>query len=171
MRPVDQRPLDEAAFDALYRQLWWPMLRLAFALVDERTAAEDLVQDAFAALYRRWDQLRDTAAAAAYLRVSVVNGARSLLRRRGTARRHLHALISADEPSADHVVLLSSEHLLVRDAFAELPQRQREVLTLRYIAELSDEQISAATGLSLGGVRSASSRGLAALRTSLESQR
>ena len=170
MRPVDPAPPGEG-FDALYRQQWWPMLRLAFGLVDERTAAEDLVQDAFAALYRRWDDLRDAAAAKAYLRVSVVNGSRSLLRRRGTARRHVQALIGDHEPPADQAVLLSSDYVMVRDALAELPQKQREVLTLRYIAEISDGEIAAATGLSLGGVRSASSRGLAALRKRLEGQR
>ena len=66
--------------------------------------------------------------------------------------------------------MLTAEHQLVRAAFAQLPDRQREVLTLRYLAELSDAEIAEATGLSLGGVRSASSRGLAALRTSLGGQ-
>ena len=41
-------------FDELYQQLWWPMLRLATGLVDEVSVAEDVVQDAFAATYRRW---------------------------------------------------------------------------------------------------------------------
>jgi RNA polymerase sigma factor (sigma-70 family) len=63
--------------------------------------------------------------------------------------------------------LLSAEHDLVRRALALLPDRQREVLTLRYIAELSDADIAAATGLSAVSVRSASSRGLAALRGAL----
>jgi RNA polymerase sigma factor (sigma-70 family) len=167
VRPVDKSSVDVASFEELYQQLWWPMVRLAYGLVDERAAAEDVVQDAFAALYRQWQTLRDRAAAIAYLRVSVVNAARSVLRRRGTARRHLHRLISDSESAADQPILLATEHAMVREAFAGLPQRQREVLTLRYVAELDDVAIAAATGLSLGGVRAASSRGLATLRRRL----
>jgi hypothetical protein len=77
------------AFDETYRSLWWPMIRLAAVLVDDLGAAEDVVQDAFTALYRRWDTIVDLGAVSAYLRVSVVNGSRSALRRRGTARKHL----------------------------------------------------------------------------------
>jgi RNA polymerase sigma-70 factor (sigma-E family) len=157
-------------FDELYRRMWWPMLRLAVGLVDETTAAEDVVQDAFAALYRKWDSLREPAAAVGYLRISVVNSARSALRRRGTSRKHLHVVIDETDDAADHTTLRSAEHEIVRNALSHLPDRQREVLTLRYIADLPDEAIAEATGLSLAGVRSASSRGLAALRTSLGGQ-
>lgn len=154
-------------FDELYRSQWWPMLRLAVGLVDETGAAEDVVQDAFAALYRRWDAIRDPAAAHAYLRASVLNAARSVLRRRRTARKHLVLVREETEEGADRSSILSAEHELVRQAMAGLPERQREVLTLRYLADLADPDIAAATGLSLPGVRSASSRGLAALRTAL----
>jgi RNA polymerase sigma-70 factor (sigma-E family) len=146
------------------------MLRLAQGLVDDVAAAEDVVQDAFAALYRHQSTLREPKAAVGYLRISVVNAARSALRRRRTARTHLHALHEGDEPSADHASLLSAEHQQVRAALAELPDRQREVLTLRYLEDLDDPQIAEATGLSLGGVRSAASRGLAVLRGSLGGQ-
>lgn len=157
-------------FDELYQTQWWPMLRLATGLVDQVAVAEDVVQDAFASLYRRWDSLRDPQAAAGYLRTSVVNGSRNALRRRIVARKHLQVLSDDTVEGADHTTVLTAEHQLVRAALAELPSRQREVLTLRYIAELSDAEIAEATGLSLGGVRSASSRGLAALRTSLGGQ-
>jgi RNA polymerase sigma-70 factor (sigma-E family) len=145
----------------------WPMLRIAQGLVDDVAAAEDVVQDAFAALYRRRATLRESHAAVGYLRVSVVNAARSALRRRRTARTHLHALREVHEESADQAALLSAEHQQVRAALAELPHRQREVLSLRYLADLSDPEIAEATGLTLGGVRSAASRGLAVLRNSL----
>jgi RNA polymerase sigma factor (sigma-70 family) len=102
-----------------------------------------------------------------YLRMSVVNGGRSALRRRKTARKHLHLVREEMDEAADHTSLLSADHELARAALAQLPDRQREVLTLRYLADLSDADIAAATGLSLPGVRSASSRGLAALRASL----
>ena len=100
--------------------------------------------------------------------MSVVNGSRSVLRRRIRARRHLQ-LVQDNEaaPPADEGLLLSDEYENVRRALATLPDRQREVLTLRYLLDLPDPEIAAATGLSLGGVRSSSSRGLAALRDAM----
>ena len=162
-------PVVIPSFDQVYQQQWWPMLRLAVGLVDSRAAAEDVVQDAFAAMYRRWDAIAPEARVG-YLRTSVVNAARSALRRRMTARKHLRLVSEETAEPADHTTILSAEHELVRQAMAGLPDRQREVLTLRYIAELPDAEIAAATGLSAVGVRSASSRGLAALRTTLGSQ-
>jgi RNA polymerase sigma-70 factor (sigma-E family) len=164
---ADDLPAPPGDFVDLYQRLWWPMLRVAAALVDDRGSAEDVVQDAFAGLYRRWADMRDPAAAAGYLRTSVVNGGRSLLRKRRTARKHLRVAGDESDQPADAGVLLSAEHRMVRDALAQLPARQREVLTLRYIAELSDADIARATGLSQPGVRSASSRGLATLRSEL----
>ena len=156
-----------ASFDELYRELWWPMLWLATGLVDEPALAEDVVQDAFAAVYRKWASIRDHHAAVSYLRTAVVNASRSALRRRITARKHAHAVADEGTEPADHTVLLGVEHDLVRDALDTLPDRQREVLTLRYLADLSDAEIAESTGLSEVGVRSAASRGLAALRAKL----
>ena len=155
-------------FEDLYQREWWPMVRLATGLVDTAAVAEDVVQDAFTAVYRNWDRIVDPGAAVAYLRRSVVNASRSALRRRIRARKY--TLVDADVAGADASTLLAADHDLVRQALRQLPDRQREVLTLRYVAELTDAEISAATGLSAGGVRSASSRGLAALRTNLGSQ-
>lgn len=160
-------PPDDWTFDQLYEQLWWPMLRMATGLVDEAGIAEDVVQDAFAAVYRRWDTIRDRQASVTYLRTCVVNASRSVLRRRIVARKHLRLVRDEPVDSADHTVLLGADHDLVRQAMTTLPDRQREVLTLRFVAELSDAEIAAATGLSPAGVRSASSRGLAALRHAL----
>jgi RNA polymerase sigma-70 factor (sigma-E family) len=157
-------------FDELYQQQWWPMLRLATGLVDQVAVAEDVVQDAFAALYRKWGSIQDPQAAVGYLRTSVVNGSRNVLRHRIVARKYLRAVGEESVEGADHSTVLTAEHQLVRAAFARLPDRQREVLTLRYLAELTDFEIAEATGLTLGGVRSASSRGLAALRSKLGGQ-
>jgi RNA polymerase sigma-70 factor (sigma-E family) len=157
-------------FDRLYREMWWPMLRLATGLVDDVSAAEDVVQDAFAATYRRWDAIRDHQAAVAYVRTAVVNGSRSALRRRMVARKHLRVVADEMDEAADHTSVRAAEHDMVRAALRRLPDRQREVLTLRYVADLSDVDIAASTGLSEGGVRSASSRGLAALRSALGGQ-
>ena len=159
-----------AGFDELYQAQWWPMLRLATGLVDQVSVAEDVVQDAFTAVYRKWSGIREPAAAVGYLRTAVVNGSRNALRRRIVARKHLRVIGEETVEGADASTVLSAEHGIVRAALAELPDRQREVLTLRYLADLSDAEIAEATGLALGGVRSASSRGLAALRSSLGGQ-
>lgn len=160
-------PEPPISFDELYQTQWWPMLRLATGLVDQVAVAEDVVQDAFAAVYRRLPAIREPAAAIGYLRTAVVNGGRNALRRRMVARKHLQALGADTTESADHTTVLTAEHQLVRAALAQLPSRQREVLSLRYLAELTDAEIAEATGLSLGGIRSASSRGLAAMRSTL----
>jgi RNA polymerase sigma-70 factor (sigma-E family) len=157
-------------FDALYADQWWPMLRLATSLVDTLAAAEDVTQDAFSGLYRRRETIREPRAAISYLRVSVVNGARSVLRKRRTIRKHLSLVRPENDHSADHDALAAAEQEAVRVALLRLPARHREVLSLRFLADLSDAEIAEATGRSTGGVRSASSRGLAALRLALGDQ-
>jgi RNA polymerase sigma-70 factor (sigma-E family) len=154
-------------FQALYEAQWWPMVRLATGLVDDVASAEDVVQDAFSAMYRRLDQLRDHSAAVGYLRMAVVNAARSALRHRGVARRHLRLVSVEEAEPADHATMRSVEHEVARAALRGLPDRQREVLTLRYLTDLSDEEIAQTLGIGEGGVRSAASRGLATLRRTL----
>ena len=112
------------------------MVRLAILLVDDINSAEDVVQDAFAGLYRNWDQLRDTQAAIGYLRTAVVNGSRSMLRRRRTARAYVPPH-SADARSAESMAMLTAEHQSVISALGELAPRQREILVLRYYGGLS----------------------------------
>ncbi|HEX8306585.1 MAG TPA: sigma-70 family RNA polymerase sigma factor [Jatrophihabitans sp.] len=164
----EPEPVDDRSFDALYRAQWWPMLRLAQGLVDDVSSAEDVVQDAFAGLYRSAAVLADTGAATRYLRASVVNGARSALRRRRTVRAWLGQVRDGEHaPAADEPSLRSADQELARRALAALPSRQREVLTLRFLADLTDSEIADATGMSAGHVRSAASRGLATLRTTL----
>lgn len=154
---------DEApSFEALYLTQRLALVRLAVLLVDDLPSAEDVVQDAFAALHTRWAQLRDPHAAAGYLRTSVVNGARSTLRRRRTARGYVPPPELA-EPGADDAVLLAEEHREVLAALRRLPRRQREVLVLRYWSDLSEVQIAQTLGISTGAVKSAASRGLDAL--------
>ncbi|HEX8094529.1 sigma-70 family RNA polymerase sigma factor [Jatrophihabitans sp.] len=161
-------PGGDRAFDALYRTQWWPMLRLAQGLVDDVSSAEDVVQDAFAGLYRNPGVLADSQASARYLRASVVNGARSALRRRRTVRTWLGQVRDSEHaPPADEPSLRSAGQEAARRALAALPSRQREVLTLRFLADLTDSEIADATGMSAGHVRSAASRGLATLRGTL----
>jgi RNA polymerase sigma-70 factor (sigma-E family) len=143
------------------------MVRLAVLLVDDLATAEDVVQDAFAALHQRWERLQDVNAAIGYLRVCVVNAARSVLRRRRTARLYVVPR-DPDHVSAEAEVMLAAEHEEVVAALRRLPRRQREVLVLRYWSELSEVEIAETLGVSRGTVKSTASRGLTALAGLLE---
>jgi RNA polymerase sigma-70 factor (sigma-E family) len=156
----------DGAVTALFRAHYPSLVRLAVLLVDDGSA-EDLVQDAFARLHRRWGRLRDEEAAYAYLRTAVVNGSRSRLRRLRTARRYV-APHDADAPSPEGDAIVREEHAAVRTAIRTLPARQREVLVLRYYASLSEAEIAASLSISRGAVKSHASRGLAAVTRSLE---
>ncbi len=168
---VDE-PLDaDSGVERLFRAHRLAMVRLARLLVDDRETAEDVVQDAFGALHRRWAALASDDAALGYLRTSVVNGSRSVLRRRRTVRRHPQPAADAltAEP-ADGRVLLAEEHRDVLAALRALPTRQREVIVLRYWAELPEAQIAATLGISVGAVKSSASRGRDAIAAVLNSE-
>lgn len=150
----------------LYREHRMRLVRLAILLVDEQSTAEDVVQEAFTGLHRHWSTLRDEAAALGYLRTAVVNGSRSVLRRRRTARGYVPPH-QANARSAESLAMLSAEHQAVCDALATLPPRQREVLVLRYYGELSEAEIAEATGISRGAVKSTASRALDAVERAL----
>jgi RNA polymerase sigma-70 factor (sigma-E family) len=155
--------------ERLYRAHRLAMVRLASFLVDDRESAEDVVQDAFAGLHRRWHALDSDAAALGYLRTSVVNTARSVLRRRRTVRKFPQP--AADwltEPPADGRMMLAEEHAEVLAALKTLPTRQREVIVLRYWSELSEAEIAQTLGISIGAVKSSASRGRDAIAAKLE---
>jgi RNA polymerase sigma-70 factor (sigma-E family) len=150
----------DAGLEQIYRAERLTMVRLALLLVDDRETAQDVVQDAFLALRRRWSSLRDEHAAVGYLRACVVNGARSVLRRRRTVRRHPWSRVDLiTEAPADEAVLLADEHQRVLRALYRLPTRQREVIVLRYWAQLTEPEIASTLGISLGAVKSMASRG------------
>jgi RNA polymerase sigma-70 factor (sigma-E family) len=158
----------DASMERLFRAHRLSMVRLALLLVDDRESAEDVVQEAFAGLHRRWAALRTDEAALGYLRTSVVNGSRSMLRRRRTVRRNPQPAADAltVEP-ADGRILLAEQHREVLAALRQLPERQREVIVLRYWSELPEAQIAAALGISLGAVKSSASRGRDAVAATL----
>lgn len=163
-QPLELAPLD---ISALYTTHWRSSVRLAVLLVDDPETAEDVVQDAFVALYRRQHALRNHAAAAGYLRACIVNLSRSVIRRRQTARRHLKVAEPDYADPADYEVLLSAEHREALEAVRRLPRAQREVVVLRYWAQLSEAEIASTLGVTAGTVKSHASRGMAALRSSL----
>ncbi|WP_329570601.1 RNA polymerase sigma factor [Kitasatospora sp. NBC_01266] len=156
-------------------ELYWArrldMVRLALFLVDDLHTAEDVVQDAFAALCRTHgsslDGLQDPAA---YLHSAVLNASRSVLRKRRTAR----AFTPPHEgygPPVEEGLLLAEEHRQVIDAMRQLTRRQREVLVLRYWSELTEAQIAQTLGLARGTVKSTASRALDILAKKLEADR
>lgn len=154
--------------DELYHHRRLYFVRLALLLVDDLPTAEDVVQDAFAALLRRHgERLTGLDDPEAYVRTSVVNGARSVLRRRRTARAYVPERESHVPPADEHV-LLRMEHREVLDAMRRLTRRQREVLVLRYWSNLTEAQIAQTLGLSRGTVKSTASRALDALGRQLE---
>ncbi|MEU9175504.1 SigE family RNA polymerase sigma factor [Streptomyces sp. NPDC048550] len=144
------------------------MVRLAVLLVDDLATAEDVVQDAFTALYRRHgEQISEVDNALGYLRTAVVNTSRSVLRRRRTARAWTPPA-AADIPSAEDHVVLDEAHREVLAALGRLTPRRRQVLVLRYWADLSEAEIAATLGISRGAVKSNASRALDALERILE---
>jgi RNA polymerase sigma-70 factor (sigma-E family) len=167
-RPVD-RIGDEAtdAVTELYRGHALGLMRLAVMMVGDRPTAEDVVQEAFFGLYRRWPHLRDRASALAYVRSSVLNGCRSVVRRRRLPFRAEHL---PPVWSAEAAAMVGEDRRQVMAALHRLPIRQREALVLRYFGELAEEEIAEAMKVSRGTVKSTMSRGVAALAKILEEE-
>jgi RNA polymerase sigma-70 factor (sigma-E family) len=159
----------EAAVTALYEAHALGLVRLAYVMLGDRAAAEDVVQEAFGGLYRRWDQLADVGRALQYVRSSVLNGCRSALRRRRV--QDIQAVHQPSAVSAESAVLASEERREVMRALRRLPDRQREVLVLRFYLDQPEAAIAQAMGISQGTVRSTAHRALAALGRLLEETR
>ena len=144
-------------FDDLYRTEYVPMVKLARGLVDSSERAEEIVQDAFAKVFERWNRLNEPGG---YLRVTVINGARSELRKREVSRRF--GLTRRAEATA------TEERDYLIDALDQLPAKQKTVLVLRFFADMSEKEISDTLSIRPGTVKSTTSRGLARLRKALE---
>ncbi len=142
---------ETVTFEELYARQYRPMVRLAFTLVDTRQRAEEVVQDSFAAVYERYDRLDNPEA---YLRVTVLNGCRRVLRRRILRRRHPAPPGQDSELGFNHVV----------DAIRRLPHQQRSMVVLRYDLQLTDAEIAETLDVPLGTVKSTLHRALATLR-------
>jgi RNA polymerase sigma-70 factor (sigma-E family) len=141
--------------------------KLAFLMTGDQPTAEDVVQDAFLGLYRRWRSLQDTDNALGYLRTSVLNGCRSVHRVR-FRRQGITFEAPADTASAEEIAMLGEANREVLVAIRRLPARQREAVVLRYYLDMTEDQAAQAMGVSRGTVKSATSRGLAALARMLE---
>ncbi|RKN46319.1 SigE family RNA polymerase sigma factor [Micromonospora endolithica] len=137
------------------------LLRVAYALAGNQHGAEDLLQNALAKAYARWTRIRGDAEP--YVRRILYHDQVSGWRR--LARRPEVSVAVLPEPA---VVRDSGQdadlRLLLRDALRALPPRQRAVLTLRYLEDLSVEQTAAMLGCHTGTVASQTSKALARLR-------
>jgi DNA-directed RNA polymerase specialized sigma24 family protein len=138
---------------ALYEEHYAPLVRLAALLVRDTATAEEIVQDSFVAVAAAWRR-RDTDGALDVLRQSVLDRSRSALR---------HGITPAPAATGPPP---GSPGLLA--ALGALPPRQREVLVLRYYANLSEEQAADTIGISRAAVRRHATRANAALRTVLD---
>lgn len=157
-----------ATIDELYHARRLSLVRLAVLMVDDLPTAEDIVQDVFAALYRRHGaDLRSISDPHAYLATGVMNAARSALRRRRSARAY-RAPAAGTVPAAEDLALLSEGDREVLDALRDLTVRQRQVLVLRYWSELSEQEIADTLRISPGTVKSTASRAIGLLRRRLE---
>jgi RNA polymerase sigma-70 factor (sigma-E family) len=170
---TDTRPSQAADTEAerhvtaLYQAYALSLARLALLMLGDRDAAQDVVQDAFFGLYRRWGKLASADAAPAYLRASVLNGCRTLLKRR--SRPVPHAAEEALE-SAEVALLHTEEQRTMLAAIRRLPARQRETLVLRYYLDMTEDQAAQAMGVSRGTVKSATSRAIAAVGRMLKEE-
>src|SRR3954447_18377885 len=147
--PIDVS--EREPYDELYHREFVGLVRLAMVLVDDQHQAEEVVQDAFAALYTRY---RVVSAPLAYVRASVLNGSRKVVRRRAIARRFTDRRVDDSEMVYNHVI----------DAVRRLPSRQRAAVVLRYELQLTDTEIAETLNIPIGTVKSTLHRAIARLR-------
>lgn len=165
---MDRQPSVDDAITALFSREYNRLVRAAVLLVGDVETAEDVVQDAFVAVHRRWTKITDPERVGGYLHRAVVNGSRSVLRHRDVVQRHAGGLAKQEHAvDAADAVLARTTRAAVLEALAALPRRQREVLVLRYYLELSEAEIAGTLRISTGSVKTHASRGAAALRTRL----
>jgi RNA polymerase sigma-70 factor (sigma-E family) len=149
-----------------YRVHYRSLLGLAALLLDDTASCEDVVQEAFIRVHSARKRVRDPEKTLAYLRQTVVNLSRSALRRRIIGLKLLSKpmpdMASAEEGAYDQ---LERDSLI--KAMKNLQRRQREVLVLRYFADMTEAQVAETLGISLGSVKAYGSRGIAALRLAM----
>jgi RNA polymerase sigma-70 factor (sigma-E family) len=160
----------DALVAALFAAEATRLVSLARFFVDDRTAAEDLVQEAFIRLSRSAHRIRDPERAAAYLRSIVINLARDHNRRGLVSLRHRPPAV-LDEPSAEETAAARESRSEVVQALRQLPHRQRDCLVLRYYLDLPVEQIATTLGISPNSVKTHVQRGMRALASTLEVKR
>ncbi|MFJ6696421.1 SigE family RNA polymerase sigma factor [Streptomyces sp. NPDC091272] len=150
-----------------YRAHYRSLLGLAALLLDDVASCEDVVQEAFIRVHSARGRVREPEKTLAYLRQTVVNLSRSALRRRILGLKLLSKPMP-DMASAEEGAYVTLERDALIKAMRGLQRRQREVLSLRYFADMTEAQVAEVLGISLGSVKAYGSRGIAALRVAME---
>jgi RNA polymerase sigma-70 factor (sigma-E family) len=152
----------DAAFTAYLAGRQPALLRTAYLLTGDRHQAEDVLQTALAKLYLSWDKVRDRGALDGYVRRILVNETTSLWRRPWKRREHATDLVPEGRPHHD------TYDDGTRDALWQvvqtLPRRARAVVVLRYYEQLTEAETADVLGITVGTVKSQTSRALATLR-------
>jgi DNA-directed RNA polymerase specialized sigma24 family protein len=144
---------------ALYREHYRPLVRLAVLLVSDLAAAEEIVQEAFADVHGTWRALPGPDAALRYLRRSLIRRSRSAAHPQAGAGADRAAGAGAGQEAGAGAGLLA--------VLRALPAREREVLVLRYFADLPEAEIASVTGTRIAAVRTYAARGMSSLRAGL----
>jgi RNA polymerase sigma-70 factor (sigma-E family) len=139
------------------RDLW----RTAWLLTGDAHKAEDLVQTALMKCWRRWSTIADDGSVEAYVRRAMLTTYTDWWRRKWNGERPTEVLPDVVHRDAD-----SGARQDTLAALASLPRGQRAVLVLRFYEDLTEAQTAEALGISVGTVKSQTSRALSALRSS-----
>jgi RNA polymerase sigma-70 factor (sigma-E family) len=146
----------DQAFHAFFERHHRELSGLAYLLSGDPAAADDLAADALTEVWKHWARVSAAGDPAAYARGIVANLTRNWIRRQGRARRGLALLRLGGEPAADPD---TPAVLDVRAALKRLPYRRRSCVVLRYAFDLSEREVAEILGISVGTVKSQTSRG------------
>lgn len=150
-----------AEFHDFFERHYAELARLAHLLTGEKDVADDLAADALVALWQRWDRLRAAQHPVAYARGVVANLARQWTRSRVRERRRIALFWSLDAEHVDGPDVAVVQD--VRAALTRLPFRKRACVVMRHALDLSEKDTAAALGISVGTVKSQTSKGMAEL--------
>ena len=157
---MGDRATRDAEFSAYMEARQASLMRTAYLISGDRHTAEDLVQTALAKLYLAWDRVEDRGSLDGYVRRVIVNEHNSLWRR--PFKRREHATDTLPEQAAPDAPGGRNDDLW--NLVQTLPRKQRAAVVLRYYEELSEAETAEVLGVSVGTVKSQTSRALAALR-------
>jgi RNA polymerase sigma factor (sigma-70 family) len=189
-RPQAGRDADHAV-TALYVTHYRALVRMAALLVQDLSTAEEIVQDSFVAVHAAWRRRPDTGHALSYLRRSVVDRSRVVLRQHVVVNKLASRLpaVRSGEPGLSGKPGLSGaagglseaglsgeageanievERSAFISALWTLPARQREVVVLRYFADLPETEVASATGISQAAVKAQAAQAMSSLRAVLQ---
>ena len=151
-----------AEFHAFFERHYAELARLAHLLTGEADAADDLAADALLALWHRWDRVRAADHPAAYARGVVANLARTRIRSAVRERRRITLFWSQRDEKTENPDIPAVVD--VQEALRRLPFRKRACVVLRHAFDLSEKDTALALGVSVGTVKSQTSKGMAELQ-------